>query len=109
MATKFIQNIVNSKSTLANRASLIEKQATVAQQNMINELEMKKMNIESQIQTILDFAPDSTYSLKPGRPNFAAPAFTKELHQLKMSLKLTIEELEVATATYDELFVEVAE
>lgn len=106
MATKFIQNIVNSKATLANRAALIEKQAAAAQNNIISHLEIEKMNAESQIQAMLDFAPDSAHSLKPNAANFNATEWVKDLQALKMKIRRIDEALEVATATYEELFME---
>lgn len=104
MATQFLKNITNSKATLANRAALIEKQAIAAQTGIITSLELNKMKTESQLQSLLDFAPDSSYSLKPGRPDFNASAWAKEVHKLNCELIKIEEQLTIANKTYTELF-----
>lgn len=104
MASKFIKNITNSQSTLATRASLIEKQAMAAQTSIITALELEQMEIQSKIQAMLDFAPDSSYSLKPNNTNFNAPLWAKELNGLKGKLVTIEEELEIAKETYNDLF-----
>ena len=107
MATKFIQNIVNSETTLSNRAALIEKQASAAQQNIVTGLELKVMELESKVQSLLDFAPDSSYSLKPSNKDFNASAWVQELQDTKMEIKKYSDVLALAQSVQADLFTEV--
>ena len=106
MAKKFHIKINNSKSTLGNHASLIEKQAEAAQKNIITNLEIAKMERESKVQSMLDFAPDSTYSLKPNATGFEATKWATELQALKVEIAKYDEALDLAITTYNDLFTE---
>lgn len=107
MASKFVKNIINSKATLKNRAQLIERQAIAAQNSIITGLELKKMELTSKVQSMLDFAPDSSHSLKPNASGFDAAAWAADLQATKLEIKRYDESLALAKATFDELFTEV--
>lgn len=107
MATKFASLISNGNTTLARRAGIIETQARIAQQAVIDSLKKEKSNLEIKIMNMTDFAPESTDSLRPGSINFDADTWASELQAAKMDLWKHDLAISEAEKTYDEFFKEV--
>ena len=96
----------NSSETLKRRAATIAQNAEVAQQNLLNNLKQKKIEIDLKIADLTDLAPDSTESLRPGNKDWDAKVWVAELQQAKQD-KYSIEiQLKLAQETYDEYFTE---
>jgi len=91
-------------NTLKSRANAINQQADIAQTNVINGLKQRKAEIEIQIQSLTDFAPDNTQSLRPGMANWNPSKWAKDLHNAKVELYELELQLKIAEETYKEFF-----
>ena len=108
---KFISGIVAGTSTLRSRATqvsnLIEnsiKQNSIALDTKISDLEMKRANL-------LDFAPDTTDSLRPGngKTKEDAAKFAKTLLEIDYELRELKIQKDLVEKELSELFDEVDE
>ena len=69
----------------------------------------EKLNLEFKINNLVDMAPETSDSLRPGAKNFDATKWVSELHSLKMQIKLKGIELSEAEAIVKEWFTDSAE
>ena len=104
---KIVKTMLESSSEiLKKRATMIATNIEIEQTNYINSLKQEIMKTEMKIQDLLDFAPDSTDSLRPASKNFNAKQWVKELNEANMNLYELKISLELAEKTFEELFVE---
>ena len=104
---KFQKLIADSSSnTLKSRAGSISTQAEIAQQTIVNQLKSKVSELELKVENLTDFAPNSTYSLRPGTENWNPSEWATELQRTKWELYLAKQQLRLAEETYSEYFKE---
>jgi len=104
---KFQKLIADSSSnTLKRRAKSISTQAEIAQQTVVNTLKSKVSELELKVENLTDFAPSSTYSLRPGTDNWNPSEWATELQRTKWEVFLAKQQLEIAENTYKEFFEE---
>lgn len=102
---KFLQMMSqNDSNALRARASQINTQAKIAQEEIIHKLKIEKTNVEMQIQGLTDFAPDTTDSLRPGVKGWNPTKWAADLQDAKTRLYELEVELKIAEATFDEFF-----
>lgn len=107
MTTKFLQAISNSSATLKNRANAIATQAEMAQSTILTQLQTKKAKIELEIAELLDFSPESTHSLRPGRSDWDAQSWANQLNAKQVELYGLEITIKLAQETYNKLFTEI--
>ena len=92
-------------AVMKDRASNVSKLAEMAQVNLVNTLEKKRIELEMKKTELLDMSPDNRYSLKPGQ-DFEADNWVNDYHNV--CLKLINNEIALKTAekTQEELFTE---
>ena len=107
---RFIKNISNTgNSTLIRRASAISQASQIAYQNIVNSLKAQKSQLELKKADLIDLAPDSTDSLRPGTKDFDAQKWAEEIQSVSEELWQIEQSLEIAEENYNYLFVEVPE
>lgn len=97
----------NSNEALVRRAESITTGAEIAQQNLVNNLKQKKIEIELKIANLTDLAPEDTTSLRPGSKDWDAQKWVSDLQNAKQELYMVNMQLKLAEETYDEYFKEV--
>lgn len=105
MATKF-QQIIASNNAYSKRSKSIEQKAKIAQESIVNSLKNKKANLELKVEDLLDFAPESKDSLRPGSADWDAQTWAIELQNIKTDLANTQLQLEIAENTLNDYFVD---
>lgn len=101
---KFVGLLSRSGDTIMkDRAASIGQLAEMAQEELVNDLKRRKIELETKKSEMLDMSPDNRYSLKPGA-NFNAKAWTSEYHKINLNLINLEVELKVAEDTTKELF-----
>ena len=102
---KFLQMMSqNDSKALVARASQINVQAKIAQQNIIQNLKNEIAEVEIEIQNLTDFAPDTTQSLRPGVKGWQPTKWASDLQEAKTRLYELNIELKIAEATEKEFF-----
>lgn len=94
----------NDSKTLQARAAVINTQAELHQKNLINALKQKKAEVELKIQSLTDFAPDTTQSLRPGTANWNPKQWVTELQNAKVTLAEIELQLKIAQDTWEDFF-----
>ncbi len=106
MATKF-QQLISSNNAYANRSTAIEQKAKIAQESIVNALKNRKANLELRIADMLDFAPETTDSMRPGSATWNAETWAVDLQNLKVEAEDVTLQLKVASETLNDLFSEI--
>lgn len=102
---KFLQMMSqNDSKALVARASQINVQAKIAQQNIVQNLKNEIAEVEIEIQNLTDFAPDTTQSLRPGVKGWNPTKWAADLQEAKTRLYELNIELKIAEATEKEFF-----
>ena len=102
---KFLQMMSqNDSNALKARASQIDTQARIAQEEIIHKLKIEKTNVEMKIQGLTDFASDTTDSLRPGVKGWNPNQWAADLQEAKTRLYTIGVELKIAQKTFDEFF-----
>lgn len=102
---KFARSISNGNTALADRASLVAKAAKLAQEDLVRKLESEINNKELEIFKLCDVSPENTQDTKPRGLAAENPGeWVKKLHDLKVSVAVKKEELDIAKATLKEWF-----
>lgn len=96
----------NGNETLIKRAEAISTAAEIAQQNLVNALKQKKVELDLKIESLTDLAPDSKESLRPASKDWDAAKWADQLQTAKQELYFLEIQLKIATETYDEYFKE---
>ena len=94
----------NDSKALVARASQLNTQAKIAQEEIIHKLKLEKSEVEMKIQGLTDFAPDTTDSLRPGVKNWNPTTWAANLQDAKTRLYELNVELKIAQGTFDEFF-----
>jgi hypothetical protein len=94
----------NDSKTLQARAAVINTQAELQQKNLINALKQKKAEMELKIQSLTDFAPDNTQSLRPGTAGWEPKKWVTDLQNAKVTLAEIELQLKIAEDTYEDFF-----
>lgn len=97
----------NNNEALIRRAESITTGAEIAQQNLVNSLKQKKIEIELKIANLTDLAPEDTTSLRPGSKDWDAQKWVSDLQSAKQDLYMLEIQLKLAEETYDEYFKDV--
>jgi hypothetical protein len=102
---KFTRNLqLSNKEIKDKRAAMIGEDASIAQTEIIQEIVARKRKLDRRLLNLEDMSPESTMSLNPGRADFIAANWAKEVQFTKCELKMVNIELEVALETNDEYF-----
>ena len=102
---KIVRTMLDSSSEiLRKRATMVATNLEIEQTNWINTLKQEIMKLEMKIQDLVDFAPDSTDSLRPASKNFDPKEWVKELNSAKVELYESKIALEIAEEVYEEFF-----
>ena len=102
---KFTQTISdNGDNVLKRRAGNLATTAEIAQQTLINDLKNKKANLELQLATLTDLAPNNKLDLTPSSENWDPNKWVTEVQNIKQQLYNLGIQLQLAQATYDEFF-----
>ena len=102
---KFLQMMSqNDSKALVARASQINVQAKIAQQNIVQNLKNEIAEVEIEIQNLTDFAPDTTQSLRPGVKGWNPTKWASDLQEAKTHLYELNVELKIAEKTFEEFF-----
>jgi len=102
---KFLQMMSqNDSKALVARASQINVQAKIAQQNIVQNLKNAIAEVEIDIQNLTDFAPDTTQSLRPGVKGWNPTKWASDLQEAKTRLYELNVELKIAEKTFEEFF-----
>ena len=102
---KFIELISNTTdATLKRRATTIATSAQIEQENLINTLKAKKVELDLKVATLTDLAPESTDSLRPGGKDWDAKEWVKELQAAKQEQYFLDIQLQIAESTHKEFF-----
>ena len=104
---KFTKQIsASSNKTLARRAATLSQAVEVAANSLINDLKAQKSQIELTLADLMDFAPDTTDSLRVGTKDFDAKEWINKVQEQKEMLYDVTISLQLAEETYKELFTE---
>lgn len=106
---KFISGIVAGKSTLASRATQLSNLVENAVKQNLIKIEGQISNLEMERASLLDFAPNTTDSLRPGNGNdgeFKPEAWAKRLLQIDYDLRELKIQKTLIDAEQKELFTE---
>ena len=102
---KFLQMMSqNDSKALVARASQINVQAKIAQQNIVQNLKNEIAEVEIEIQNLTDFAPDTTQSLRPGVKGWNPTKWASDLQDAKTRLYELNVELKIVEKTFEEFF-----
>ena len=102
---KLVKTMLESSSdVLRKRATMVATNLEIEQTNWINSLKQDIMKLEMKIQDLVDFAPDSTDSLRPASKDFDPKQWVKELNEAKVELYMNKMALGLAEEVYKELF-----
>ena len=94
----------NTSNTLKKRAGALATQAEIAQQTVVNTLRNKVSELKLKVDSLTDFAPDSTDSLQVGTKNWDPNKWAQDLQRTRWELKLAEDQLNIAEDTFDEYF-----
>jgi hypothetical protein len=101
---KFIRTIVgNADGIKAQRAGVLATQAKLAQESIVSDLRRKLAGLDLQLTQLVDLAPDTSDSLRPGN-GFNPVQWAKAVHALKVELDGVKRELAIAEETYVDWF-----
>ena len=109
MATnKFLELISdNSSEALKGRAENLAKLTQLEVNSFVSELEREKLLYQNKLNKLTDLAPNTTIDLKLScGDDFDAKSWVKELHKIKMELRLLATKIEEARAIQEEWFEE---
>lgn len=106
---KFISGIVAGKSTLSSRATQLSNLVENAVKQNLIKIEGQISNLEMERASLLDFAPNTTDSLRPGNGKdgeFNPEAWAKRLLQIDYDLRELKIQKTLIDAEQKELFTE---
>lgn len=98
------QLALSNKEIISNRAAMFAASARVASEENVRILGHQKMAIEFKIADLQDLNISNNQSLKVLKDGFNAAEWIQELQDLKMELKVVLEQLEVAVEIHEEYF-----
>ncbi len=102
---KFEKNLTLShKDIRGKRATAIAEDVKIAQEDIIRELSDNKRALNRKLLDLEDLSPDNELSLHPGRKDFNAKLWAKEVQDTKVALVLTEQKLKIAEETLAEYF-----
>lgn len=102
---KFEKNLTLShKDIRGKRATAIAEDVKIAQEDIIRELSDSKRALNRKLLDLEDLSPDNELSLHPGRKDFNAKLWAKEVQDTKVALVLTDQKLKIAEETLAEYF-----
>jgi len=93
----------SDKSIKQARAVIIVKAGRRAAENKVRSIEDEVDSLETTILNLTDLAPDTSFSLKPGK-DFDAESWVNKLHEATLDLELKKIELAAAEAIVTEWF-----
>lgn len=97
-------SMLSSNDALNRRAAQLEESAKLAQLALINQIKNAKAQLNLEMASHMDLAPDSTTSTKPGTDNWDSSSWVNKLQNMKEQLYSLDLSLEIAEKTYKELF-----
>lgn len=93
--TPFAQKLgLSTDGIRQTRIDLIEKQTANSLDKKIQGIEDEVIEKKLELDRLLDLAPDSTDSLRPGGPNYKPSDFLDQVFKLEKSIKL-LEEVDL--------------
>lgn len=94
----------SNQDVLSARSKALSQETVLEAESLIQSLKREKLQLENKITNLTDLAPENSYSLKPGSPSFNASSWIKELHKLRLDVKLKEIELTEAEEIFNEWF-----
>ncbi len=102
---KFVLMLTASNADIKQtRAEQLGEDALLEMESFTNTLKKDVSSLRNKITRLTDLAPDNTYSLRPGSPDFNAARWVKELHSSRVELAVKEEELDIALQIQEEFF-----
>lgn len=103
---KFVQSIAGSADGIKlQRVTILATQAKLAQETLISNLKRTHAGYEMQLNQLLDLAPESADSLRPGA-GFNPNTWVAGVQELKLAIESNLRALAAAEHTYNEWFAE---
>ena len=103
MKTNFLENLMKSNKGLKEqRANLLNKRMTAAQDNLIANLERKVDDINFSIMEMEDFGPTSSFDLKT--PDLNSVEWVTKYHKILVDKRILDIELLIARETKKKWF-----
>lgn len=105
MSSKFSQlaSGQNPDNIRAQRAGRLEVQTKSLYQQLVNTAQDQVFAYTTKVEELLDIAPDTEQSLR-GKADFDPKKFVQEHHAAKVAVVRAQEELDIAVASFTELF-----
>ena len=94
----------DSKSIRNVRADRVSKQIELHQNELVQGLELKLLDLQGQLDSIMDTGPEHTTSLAVVPKGFDPKKFVEDIHRLSVEISLTRAELDIAKQTTAALF-----
>jgi hypothetical protein len=94
----------NSTDIRNARADRVTQQIKLHQKELVQEIELKILEVESKLDELLDTGPTHTTSLKVVPDGFQPKQFVRKIHELRLELAMLNVELKIATETQAAIF-----
>lgn len=105
--SKFLKLISdNSSEALVGRAATLAELAEIEVNAFIDDLNREKLNLRTKLNRLTDLAPNNITDLKLSCDNFDAKSWIKNVHTIKMDMRLLTLKLEEAKTIRKEWFEE---
>jgi lambda repressor-like predicted transcriptional regulator len=102
---KFVEMIsANGNDVLKRRAGSLATSAEIAQQTIVNQLKNKIASEELILADLMDLAPESSESLRPGSKGWDPNKWAEQIQTTKQNLYQLKIQLRLAEETYKEYF-----
>lgn len=101
---KFEKTISDTGNILTQRGKNLSDTVVLEVEELTFRIKKEKALLENKIVNLTDIAPDNTYSLRPGGPDFNATEWVKELFDTKLKLSMVDVKLDVVKNIKKEWF-----
>lgn len=103
--SKFEKNLTLShKEIRGKRAELITEDVRLAQEDYLRDLTDKKRELARKLMNLEDLSPDNELSLHPGKADFDAKKWIKEVNDTELALVIIEQKIEVSKRVQDKFF-----
>lgn len=107
MKNLFVKNLnLNHKDIKAKRAERVGKQAALAQDTLVRDLQEEVLDLEGNLEDLEDLSPDNAMSLNAVKGDFKAKEWVEQMQSVQVRLANKKLELEIATKTQEKYFTE---
>ena len=107
---KLVQRITGSNTSIKmERAIRLSTSLKTAHERLENDLKSQINQLDAALDNLLDFAPDSGDSLRPGVTGENPGSLMTQIQEIKVARQKLVDQLEIAANTGAELFGEAPE